>query len=87
MSRLNENQKEKIREVFQKTGSIRETVKQTGISRNAVRNELRQLGRPEMVKAQNAGKRKSKLDPYNAKIAYLIQEKKLSGVRILEEIK
>jgi S-DNA-T family DNA segregation ATPase FtsK/SpoIIIE len=64
------------------TGSIRKTAALLKVSRNAVRRKLRS------IPSAPAGKlsRKSKLDPYKAKISYLVREKDLSAVRILEEI-
>lgn len=85
MSRLNEKEKDLIRKVFRQTASIRQTAKQTGHSRKAVR---RALGCGSVtVNAPQTMPRKSKLDPYKAKIAYLVKEKKLSGIRVLEEIR
>lgn len=84
MSRLSEKQRSRIHEVFKSTGSIRNTAQKLGISRNAVRRELRgDSHHPAPVSYP----RPSKLDPYKAKIGYLVREKNLSGVRVLEEIK
>jgi IS30 family transposase len=79
MSRLNEQQQENIRQVFKQTASIRQTAKQTGHGRKAVR---RALGY-SMVNAPVSRPRTSKLDPYKAKISYLVKEKRLSVVLIL----
>lgn len=86
MSLLDEKTLEKIRDVYKQTGSIRRTAKEVGVSRNAVRREVRgtKKGRGKVV--SRCGK-PSKLDPYKAKIRHLVEEKKLSGVRVLEEIK
>ncbi|NIM13288.1 MAG: hypothetical protein GTO45_14345 [Candidatus Aminicenantes bacterium] len=86
MSLLDEKTLEKIRDVYKQTGSIRRTAKEVGVSRNAVRREVRgsKKGRGQVV--SRCG-RASKLDPYKAKIRYLVEEKKLNGVRIFEEIK
>lgn len=85
MSRLSEEQQKNIQKVFQKTASIRQTAKQTGHSRKAVR---RALGcNQSLHKAPRIKKRKSKLDPFKAKISYLVKEKKLSAVRVLEDIR
>lgn len=85
MSRLNEKEQERIRNMFGQTASIRQTAKQTGHSRKAVR---RALGcNNVIVNAPQTRPRKSKLDPYKAKIGYLVKEKSLSGVRVLEEIR
>ncbi|MBF0235153.1 MAG: hypothetical protein HQK65_19285 [Desulfamplus sp.] len=84
MSRLSEKEQDGIRKVFGETASIRRTAKQTGHSRKAIR---RALGCNTVVNAPQTSPRKSKLDPYKAKIGYLVKEKKLSGVRVLEEIR
>ncbi|MEA2060611.1 MAG: IS21 family transposase [Thermodesulfobacteriota bacterium] len=85
MSRLTEDQRSNIRAVFHKTASIRQTAKQTGHSRKAVR---RALGCSKFLpQAPDTKPRKSKLDPFKAKIQHLVIEKKLSGVRVLETIK
>jgi transposase len=84
MSRLTEKQRCQIREIFQRTGSIRKTAKQTSISRNAVRRQLR--GHGGVHPAPACPPRPSKLDPYKAKIGYLVREKNLSAVRVMEEI-
>jgi TRAP-type C4-dicarboxylate transport system permease large subunit len=83
MSRLNEQQQENIRQVFKQTASIRQTAKQTGHGRKAVR---RALGY-SMVNAPVSRPRTSKLDPYKAKISYLVKEKRLSVVLILGRIR
>ena len=84
MSRLNEQERKRIRELFQKTGSIRATAERAGVSRNAVRRELRHLAIPQAVATVP---RKRKLDPFKDKIGYLVVEKYLSAVRVLEEIR
>ncbi len=85
MSRLNEKQRKNIRNVFQQTASIRQTAKQTGHSRKAVR---RALGcNRSLPNAAQTKPGKSKLDPFKAKIINLVTEKQLSGVRVLAEIK
>ena len=83
MSRLNEQQQENIRQVFKQTASIRKTAKQTGHGRKAVR---RALG-CSRSNAPVSRPRKSKLDPYKAKIGYLAKEKRLSVVLILGRIR
>jgi transposase len=86
MSRLIEAVRKKIRKMFKELGSIRATSEKIGVSRNAVRRELR-----GQVKTKNKVRRvfpkESKLDPYKAKIHYLVKEKHLSAVRVFEEIK
>ena len=85
MSRLTPEQRATIRKIFKETGSIRHTAKRTGISRNAVRRELKRRSHP-LPNAPAAPHRPSKLDPYKAKIGYLVREKHLTAVRVLEEI-
>jgi transposase len=85
MGRLTLEQKVAIRETFQQSGSIRETHRRTRISRKAIRRELDRLACP-IPKAPVAIRRTSKLDPYKAKISYLVREKHLSAVRVMEEI-
>jgi len=81
MSRLTEYQKSQVREAFKRTGSIRQTARDAHVSRNAVRRALMPI-----PQAPASHQRPSKLDPYKAKIAYLVCEKNLSAVRIMEEI-
>ncbi len=88
MSRLIEAVRKKIRKTFKELGSIRATAQKVGVSRNAVRRELR----GPLVKTKNkvrivSSRKKSRLDPYKAKIHYLVKEKHLSAVRVFEEIK
>jgi transposase len=83
MSRLTEKQRLLIRETFKKTGSIRGTAKETGISRNAVKRAL--TGRA-FAFAPASCPRPSKLDPYKAKIGFLVRDKNLSAIRVMEEI-
>jgi IS30 family transposase len=47
MTRLSDAIRKEIRQIFQKTGSIRTTAKLTGVSRNAVRRELRAMAMPQ----------------------------------------
>ena len=84
MSRLDERTRKKIRKKFKETGSIRGTARIVGVSRNSVRRELRRRDHDAPRKRPS---RAGKLDPYKAKISYLVKEKDLSGVRILEEIR
>jgi transposase len=83
MNHLNEEKRKLIRDLFQKTASIRATAELAGVSRNAVRRELRRLAIPRAVATVP---RKSKLDDFKDKIRYLVVEKHLSAVRVLEEI-
>lgn len=82
--RLDEKTRKKIRETFKINGKIRKTARLVGVSRNAVRRILRKD--QENPSAVSRPQRPSKLDPYKAKINYLVREKDLSAVRILEEI-
>jgi transposase len=83
MSRLTKEKTDLVLKLFKQTGSIRQTVKKSGVSRNAVRGVLR--GKPA-VTAPASQPRPSKLDRYKAKIGILVREKGLSAVRVLEEI-
>ena len=85
MSRLSENMLKKIRQTFKETGSIRKTTRMLGISRNAVRRELRRPG--SYTAPSGCSPRPSKLDSYKAKIGHLVREKDLSAVRILDDIR
>jgi len=84
--RLEEEVRKKIKDVFVKTASIRGTARALRISRNAVRRDLRRLDLP-IPTAPIHWPRPGKLDPYKTKIRYLVCEKHLSAIRILEEIK
>jgi transposase len=81
MSRLDKKSCKKIRAVFRETGSIRGTAKRLGVSRKAVRRQVRGIN----IRASSA--RPGKLDPYKAKISFLVKEKQFSGVRVLQQIK
>ena len=83
MSRLDKKTQKKIMDMFREKGSIRATAKLVGVSRNAVRRQLR----GERKIAKKASKKPSKLDAYKAKICHLVKEKHLSAVRVKEEIK
>lgn len=84
MSKLSEEDIKKLLKAFKETGTIAGTVRQTGFSRNTVRRHLR---RPSGSLPPKAICRTSKLDPYKSKIAFLVKEKDLSAVRVLEDIK
>jgi transposase len=86
MSRLDEKRRQKIKESFHQTGSIRATAKKVQVSRNAVRRTLKAMSKPAPM-APAASLRPSKLDPYKAKIHHLVCEKRLSAIRVLEDIK
>lgn len=85
MSLLSEEKRRLVREVFEKTGSIRATAKQTGVSRNTVRRQLR-ANKNAGSKIRQTSTKSSKLDCFKSKIDFLVREKDLSGVRIMEEI-
>ena len=86
MGRLSNEQKEAIHKAFKKTGTIRGTKRITNISRKAIRRELDRLACP-IPNAPKSKRRSSKLDPYRDKISFLVKEKNLSAVRVLDEIK
>ena len=86
MSRLDKKTQKKIMDIYKKTGSIRATEKKVGVSRNAVRRQLRGAIDPGK-RAKKASQSPSKLDAYKAKICHLVKEKHLSAVRVLEEIR
>jgi len=86
MSCLDKKTRSKIMKTFGETGSIRATALKVGVSRNAVRRQLRGADKPH-TQVRLTSQRPSKLDPYKAKIKYLVEEKNLTGVRVLEEIK
>jgi transposase len=86
MAKLSQEDCKKIEDAFKQTGTIRGTKRLTGNSRRAVRNHLQSLGQ-QRPNAPAVKQRKSKLDPYKAKIDYLVKEKHLSAVRVLEEIR
>jgi len=90
MSRLAKTILKKIRQVYKETGSIRETAHRMCVSRNTVRKELRSTNsnstNKTIIKARKITPKKTKLDPYKAKIRFFVENNNLSGVRILEEI-
>jgi len=83
--RLSEDDIKSIREAFKQTGTIRGVSRKTGIRRKTVRKYLESMGCP-VVNAPAVKKRPSKLDPYKPKIGYLVREKKLTAIRVFEEI-
>jgi transposase len=84
MRRLSDEDKKRVRDAFKETGTIRGTKRLTRISRKAIRREL---GRFAVPNAPAVKKRASKLDPYKPKIDYLVKEKNLTAIRVLEEIR
>lgn len=82
MSKLDDQKVQKIRDAFKETGSIRKTAVLLKTSRNALRRAIRSVPSAPAVKLS----RPSKLDPYKAKISYLVREEGLSAIRIMEEI-
>jgi len=85
MSKLADHIVKKIKDTFKETGSIRKTMALLKVSRNAVRRAIRKTS-PVQAPAQRLH-RPSKLDPYKAKISYLVREKDLSAVLVLDEIR
>jgi len=83
--RLSDKDKERIRDAFRETGTIRGTKRLTGVSRKAIRRQIDQRANA-IPRAPAVKMRKSKLDPYKPKISHLVKEKKLTAVRVLEEI-
>jgi transposase len=73
-----------IRRVFEKTGSIRETARRTGLHRDTVRAVLRGTPRRSTRKPV---RRKSKLDPFKAKLRSLILDDGLTAILALEELR
>jgi len=83
--KLDQNLRNKILKTFKETGMIRRTARKYNVSRNTVRKIIRT---PEPDKSSvSYSPRSSKLDPYKAKIEYLIKVKDLSAIRVLEDIK
>jgi len=83
--KLDQNLRNKILKTFKETGMIRRTARKYNVSRNSVRKIIRA---PESgTTSVSYSPRPSKLDPYKAKIEYLVKEKGLSGIRALEDIK
>jgi transposase len=85
VSKLPDHIVKKIKETFKETGSIRKTTVLLKVSRNAVRRALRRTSSVQ-APAQRLP-RPGKLDPYKAKISYLVREKDLSAVLVLDEIR
>jgi len=83
--KLDEKTRKKILKTFKETGKIRRTARTCNVSRNTVRKILGIKKTPSAPASHLP--RPSKLDPYKAKIGYLVKEDGLSAVRILEEIK
>ena len=83
--KLSDRDKERIRDAFRQTGTIRGTKRLTGISRKSIRRQIDRMANPA-PNAPAVRMRKSKLDPYKPKVGYLVKEKKLTAVRVFEEI-
>lgn len=81
--KLKEKKRKEILQTFKETGIIRKTARVCRVSRNTVRKVLGLTESKPIISTP----RPSKLDAYKAKIGYLVEEKDLSAVRILEEIK
>ncbi|KPA15036.1 Integrase, catalytic core domain protein [Candidatus Magnetomorum sp. HK-1] len=83
--KLDEKTRNKVLKTFKEIGKIRRTARKCNVSRNTVRKIIR---KPETtISSVSYSPRPSKLDPYKAKIDYLVKDKDLSAIRILEEIK
>lgn len=87
MSKIDESKRENIKKSFGETGSIRATAELVGVGRNTVRRCLMKSGNGAISRTPKSSPRPSKLDPYKAKVRFLLDEKHLSAIRILEEIK
>ena len=83
--KLSKEKEDRIRQAFKKTGTIRGTKKITGINRKTIRRVLDRMANP-IPAAPQTFVRPSILDPYKPKIGYLVKEKALTAVRVLEEI-
>jgi len=83
--KLDQNLRNKILKTFKETGMIRRTARKYNVSRNTVRKIIR-TSEPDKSSVSYSP-RPSKLDPYKAKIEYLIKVKGLSAIRVLEDIK
>lgn len=77
--------KQRIRDAFAETGSIRAVRKQTGFSRKFIRKVLRgeDTARPPKPRPP----RKSKLDPFKPHLRRLIEEDGLTAILALEELR
>ena len=84
--RLSKEKEDRIKKAFKETGSIRGTQRITGINRKTIRRVMDRMANP-MPAAPQTTPRPSMLDPYKSKIGYLVKEKKLTAVRVMEEIK
>lgn len=74
-----------IRRVYEQTGSIKETARRTGLHRDTVRAVLR--GYPRKKPRKDRERRKSKLDPFKAKLRSLIVDDELTAVLAFGELK
>ena len=85
---MNESDEKRLRarvlKAFEETGSIRATVRRTGLSRKTVRRILR--GKPRAV-PRGAPKRPSKLDAFRPVIQRLVLDDHLTAVLVLEELR
>ena len=74
----------RILKAFEETGSIRATVRRTGVSRKTVRRVLRGKAR---AAPKTLPKRPSKLDAFRPVIQRLVLDDQLTAVLVLEEIR
>lgn len=84
--KISKEKEEKILSAFKKTGTIRGTKRITGVNRKTIRRVMDRMANPIPAAVQTTP-RPSILDPYKPKIGYLVKEKNLSAVRVLEEIR
>lgn len=84
--KISKEKEEKILSAFKKTGTIRGTKRITGVNRKTIRRVMDRMANPIPAAVQTTP-RPSVLDPYKPKIGYLVKEKNLSAVRVLEEIR
>jgi transposase len=80
---MDAEQRDRLKKRRAEGASIRGLAREFGLSRNAVRRALRDLG--QSIPA-TMPRRPSMLDPYRAKTQSLVIEHGLSAVRVLEEI-
>lgn len=83
--KLSKEKEDQVLKAFKETGTIRGTRRITGINRKTIRRVLDRMANP-IPAAPQTTPRPSILDPYKPKIGYLVKEKKLTAVRVLEEI-
>lgn len=83
-ARKGELRTRRILETYAATGSIRATVRHLHIGIHTVRSVLR--GKPRRQPIATPRKQPSQLEPYRGLIEHLVVEKRLSAVRVMEEL-